>query len=122
MLAAALALALPFALLSRAAPTPALIATGAPINGQSHRAVVARSRHSHTADTSILNFALTLEYIENAFYKQGLADLDEQAFADAGFAPWVRGRFVQIGNHEATHVAFLRAALGGDAVQPCNYS
>ena len=44
------------------------------------------------------------------------------AFADAGFEPWVRGRFEQISAHEAEHVSFLKGALGGAATQPCTYN
>ncbi|KAH9944919.1 ferritin-like domain-containing protein [Amylocystis lapponica] len=102
MFRSALALAVTFAALSRAAPTPQ---PAAPVD-----------------DIHIMNFALTLEYVENTFYKQGLAQFDAQAFEDAGFEPWVRGRFEEISSHEATHIAFLRAALGEDAVEPCNYT
>ncbi|OBZ76928.1 Protein rds1 [Grifola frondosa] len=73
-------------------------------------------------DTSILQFALTLEHLENNFYSGGLAKFDDKAFADAGFPAWVRGRFVQIAEHEAEHVEFLMAALGDAAPKPCEYS
>ena len=69
----------------------------------------------------VLNFALTLENLENAFYQQGLGMFDAQAFADAGFAPFVRGRLAQIGEHEAVHVKFLQGALGDQAVKECTY-
>ena len=69
-----------------------------------------------------MQYALTLEHIEHAFYVQGLAQYDAQAFADAGYAPWVRGRFRQIREHERTHVAFLTRQLGDAAPAPCNYS
>ncbi len=65
---------------------------------------------------------LTLENLENAFYTGALGKFDEAAFAKAGYADWVRGRFVQIGQHEAIHVATLKSALGSEAVAPCNYS
>jgi len=73
-------------------------------------------------DNAVLNFALTLEHLENAFYIEGLAKYDEKAFADAGFSPFVRGRFTQIAQHEKTHVAFLSTALGDNATKPCQYS
>jgi len=43
-------------------------------------------------------------------------------FKEAGLPSWVRGRFVEIASHEATHVAALSAALGDQATQPCTYS
>ncbi|CDO71959.1 hypothetical protein BN946_scf184940.g106 [Trametes cinnabarina] len=73
-------------------------------------------------DTDVLQFALTLENLENAFYSQGLAQYDAKAFTDAGFPDWVRGRFVQIGEHEAAHVQFLNGALGAAATKPCQYN
>lgn len=87
-----------------------------------------RLSHTHftlqwvRADTNILQYALTLELLENAFYTGALGTYDAQAFADAGFPPWVRGRFEQISEHEQTHVAFLTSALGNAAPQPCTYS
>ncbi|KAI0071938.1 hypothetical protein K474DRAFT_1606039 [Panus rudis PR-1116 ss-1] len=73
-------------------------------------------------DTTVLNFALTLEHLENAFYREGLAKLDQAAFAAAGFEPWVRNRFEQIAGHEATHVDVLTKALGDAATKPCEYN
>ncbi|KAH9834757.1 ferritin-like domain-containing protein [Rhodofomes roseus] len=81
-----------------------------------------RSTPAAVTDTSIMQYALTLEHIEHAFYVQGLEQYDAQAFADAGYEPWVRGRFAQIREHERTHVDFLRGQLGENAPEPCNYS
>ncbi|KAJ9118431.1 hypothetical protein QFC24_006262 [Naganishia onofrii] len=72
-------------------------------------------------DTTILNYALTLEHLENAFYKGALEQFDAAAFTAAGFPTWVRERFSQIAEHEASHVALLSGALGSAAVQPCTY-
>ena len=66
------------------------------------------------ADTPIgaLQLALTLEYLENEYYAMGLASgvipLSENAGRD-------RKVFEQIAAHEADHVAFLIAGLGGTA-------
>jgi hypothetical protein len=73
-------------------------------------------------DTAILQYALTLEHLEDTFYHQALAKFDANAFKKAGFPDWVRGRFSQIAEHEASHVAFLTTALGADAVPACEYS
>jgi len=73
-------------------------------------------------DTTILNFALTAEHLENAFYTGALAQFDSNAFENAGFEPWVRRRFQEVAAHEATHVKALSDALGDKATQPCTYS
>ncbi|KAJ6456410.1 ferritin-like domain-containing protein [Mycena sanguinolenta] len=77
------------------------------------------------SDPQVLNFALTLEHLESAFYQQGLDHFSPSDFAAAGFPDWVRGRFEQIREHEATHVKFLSTALGlagAPAVAPCEYN
>jgi rubrerythrin len=72
-------------------------------------------------ETEILNFALTLEHLENAFYTQGLQKYTQEDFVDAGLPTWARGRWNQIAQHETTHVSFLESVLGDEAVQPCTY-
>lgn len=57
----------------------------------------------------VLNFALTLEYLEAAFYTQGLA---AGSLIPAGQRPV----FVQIKQHEDAHVALLTSVLGANAV------
>ncbi|KAI0656594.1 ferritin-like domain-containing protein [Cubamyces menziesii] len=84
-------------------------------------AVFAAPTPAPVTDTDILQFALTLEHLESAFYSGGLAKYDADAFEKAGFAPWVRGRFEQIAEHEASHVKFLTTALGDNATKPCVY-
>lgn len=79
-------------------------------------------RDSTIDDMTILNFALTLEHLENAFYSGALQKFDEQAFADAGLPSYARGRFEQVAAHEMAHVQLLSTALGDKATQPCEYS
>ncbi|KAI0043576.1 hypothetical protein FA95DRAFT_1609265 [Auriscalpium vulgare] len=79
-------------------------------------------RDAAVTDTDILNFALTLEHLENAFYNEGLKKYTKADFVNAGLQDWVYGRIKQISSHEATHVTFLETALGSAAVQPCEYS
>lgn len=74
------------------------------------------------ADTQILNYALTLEYLEESFYAGALSKFDAAAFEADGFPPWVRERFEQIYSHEQAHVSFLSNALGTSATKPCNYT
>ncbi|KAJ7509865.1 ferritin-like domain-containing protein [Mycena galericulata] len=85
-------------------------------------AAVPHVKRAAIDDTTVLNFALTLEHLENAFYSGALEKFDEKAFLEAGLPSWARGRFAQIAAHETAHVAFLSDALGDNATQPCNYS
>lgn len=73
-------------------------------------------------DDTILNFALTLEHLENAFYSGALSTFTQEDFLSSGLPVWARGRFEEIAEHEKTHVEFLTAALGENATEPCNYS
>jgi Ferritin-like domain len=75
-------------------------------------------------DAQVLNFALSLELLERAFYEHGLSRYSSEAFKKAGYPAWVRGRFEQIYEHEKTHVQFLESALtaaGIEYVKPCEY-
>lgn len=58
----------------------------------------------------VLVFALTLEHIEDAFYRSGL---DAPGLIPEEYI----GIFNQIGKHEAAHVAFLTTALGSAAIE-----
>ena len=60
----------------------------------------------------VLNFALTLEYLEDEFYRMGL-DADTAGDLDLGDTRTV---FEQISKHETAHVVLLQGVLGADAV------
>jgi Ferritin-like domain len=60
-------------------------------------------------DVAILNYALTLEYLEAAFYAEAVSK---------GRFPGKVGTFARIVSaHENAHVAFLKSALGSAAVK-----
>jgi rubrerythrin len=66
------------------------------------------------SDVAILNFALTLEYLEASFYAEAV-----QKGALGGEAKI----FAQVvAQHEAAHVAFLRKALGSAAVKKPSFN
>ena len=58
----------------------------------------------------VLNFALTLEHIEDFFYRSGLG-------TDGLIPAKYLDIFRHIGLHEAEHVALLESVLGADAVE-----
>jgi hypothetical protein len=71
---------------------------------------IARGAAVPASDIAILNFALTLEYLEAEFYAQanrnGIFGSNKELF-----------RFSQVvAQHEATHVTFLKKVLGAKAV------
>ncbi|TDB63422.1 ferritin-like domain-containing protein [Arundinibacter roseus] len=81
-----------------AAAVPAVMAT-----------IVNKAYAQSPAAIDVLNFALTLEYLEDEFYKMGNAA--------SGLIPSMyQTVFRQIGKHEDQHVKFLAGALGAQAV------
>jgi len=71
--------------------------------------VVNKAYAQSDAAINVLNYALTLEYLEDEFYQLGNAA--------TGLIPDMYKRvFTQIGKHETQHVAFLKTALGAKAV------
>jgi Ferritin-like domain len=89
---------------------PAVALTSAPllIAAASTEAFAAGALPQKVVD--VLNFALTLEYLEAAFYKMGNGS--------SGLIPAeYRAMFRTIGAHETAHVALLQHALGSAAVK-----
>ena len=84
----------------------ALVAGGVVFGGLPALALGAPSK---AQDVAILNYALTLEYLETAFYRQ--------ARANAGLKGET-ARFARVaGAHEAAHVAAIKKVLGSKAVK-----
>ncbi|KAJ6172442.1 hypothetical protein N7470_001509 [Penicillium chermesinum] len=76
-----------------------------------------------TAD--ILNYALTLEHLEAAFYEEGLKNYTHDDFTKAGMKDPFYSNLKMVAMDEQTHVQFLTQALTAAGAQPvakCNYS
>lgn len=72
----------------------------------------------------VLNYALTLEHLEAAFYRDGLSAIGEQGITSLGFMPGVFDYLSEIGAHEAAHVSTLTdvvTQLGGTPVVEGTY-
>lgn len=75
-------------------------------------------------DADVLNFALTLEHLESAFYRDGLAEFGEAGITDLGFQASVFANLSEIAAHEAAHVEVLTGVvtdLGGTPVEEATY-
>ena len=75
--------------------------------GRAAAATPAPAKQAPASDVAILKYALTLEYLEAAFYKEAVA---------SGRIHGAAGAFARkVAKDEATHVAALRQALGAQA-------
>jgi rubrerythrin len=77
----------------------------------SAEAAISSTKRSKTNDVAILNYALTLEFLEAEFYKQAVAN---QAY---GTNPALKAFAETVARHEAKHVSFLKGALGAKAIK-----
>lgn len=76
-------------------------------------------------DVDILQFALTLEWLEATFYQQGFAMFPPEQFAALGLDQLQIQDLQGIGQIEATHVQTLQGAIAQTGVQPvqqCQYN
>ena len=69
-------------------------------------------------DGIILNYALTLEYLERKFYCEALSKFSHEDFKKAGFADPFYANLQEIYFDEKTHVSFLSEALTKAKVTP----
>jgi len=91
-----------------------------------------RTADDGTSDVEVLNYALTLEHLENAFYRDGLAAFSDEELMNAdalsSFDESVRmmvpDHLATAGAHEAAHVDALSATverLDGTPVEEADY-
>ncbi|KAI1007194.1 hypothetical protein K3495_g1025 [Podosphaera aphanis] len=97
---------------------------------QSRRALLASRQNPQTGlpdgitDIDVLEFALTLEHLETAFYQQGFAKFPDSDFAALGLDQASITNLKSIGGTESTHVSTLISAISGAGAQPappCTY-
>ncbi|HEV2776676.1 MAG TPA: ferritin-like domain-containing protein [Solirubrobacteraceae bacterium] len=77
----------------------------------SAEAAISTTKKSAKNDVAILNYALTLEFLEAAFYEQAVAN---RAY---GTSDALRQFAEVVALHERKHVNFLRGALGSRAIK-----
>ncbi|KAH8711989.1 ferritin-like domain-containing protein [Phaeosphaeriaceae sp. PMI808] len=101
----------------------------------------APTKRAGPSDADILNYALTLEHLEDTFYREALAKYSADDFKKAGFSDKVYNRIKAVSadeavrtqlysttpnnQKEATHVSFLTGALttaGAKPVAACTYN
>ncbi|KAJ5872334.1 uncharacterized protein N7529_004687 [Penicillium soppii] len=76
-------------------------------------------------DADVLNYALTLEHLEAAFYQEGLKNYTQADFVKAGFKDPFYANLQEVASDETEHVSFLTSALkaaGASPVAACTYS
>ncbi|KAK3308574.1 ferritin-like domain-containing protein [Chaetomium strumarium] len=76
-------------------------------------------------DVDILQFALTLEWLEATFYQQGFAKFPATDFQALGLTQQEIDDLLKIGKTEEEHVILLQSAIaqaGVQPVQPCTYN
>lgn len=84
-----------------------------------------QKRETGINDGVILNYALTLEHLEDNFYREGLSNFTESDFASAGYDAEFYNNIKKVSKDESDHVSFLTTALKAAGVTPvkaCTYS
>jgi len=98
------------------------LAAGNPLTAFAQATPVAANPFESVVD--VLNYALTLEHLEAAFYRDGLAAIGVKGITDLGFKASVFDNLTAIGEHEAAHVTTLTdviTQLGGEPVAEGTY-
>lgn len=84
-----------------------------------------RQTLSQFTDVDVLNYALTLEHLEDKFYREAIANFTQADFAAAGYDSIFYNNLVESSADETIHVAFLTGALsaaGATPVKECTYA
>ena len=82
-----------------------------------------RAQTTFDEPVDVLNYALTLEHLEAAFYRDGLDEFSKADFEEAGVGPAYR-RLEEIRDHEIEHVEVLTdtiTQLDGEPVEEAEY-
>jgi len=80
---------------------------------------------SGITDLDILQFALTLEYLELNLYEKGVNMFNDTDFQNAGYGVSARERFEEIIGQEMEHISMLQSTvkmMGDTPTSPCTYS
>ncbi|KAL8658302.1 MAG: hypothetical protein Q9202_007595 [Teloschistes flavicans] len=97
------------------------IAAAIPL-GTVHNTILRRA--PQYTDTQLLQYILSLEHFQDAFYRQGVANFTQAQFAEAGFNADFYSNLTDIASHEHTHVTSLTTTLLQLNVTPvaeCDY-
>ncbi|MCJ1309023.1 hypothetical protein MMC25_002678 [Agyrium rufum] len=81
-------------------------------------------RQAAITDADILQYALTLEHLENVFYKGAVSTMSQEDFVNAGFTADYYNNLKYISHDEEAHVEALTAGLiaaGASPVAACEY-
>lgn len=81
-------------------------------------------RQAAVTDLDILQYALTLEHLENTFYKGAVSTMSETDFTNAGFSAAYYQNLLYIVHDEEQHVELLTSSIAGTGATPvaaCTY-
>lgn len=95
-----------------------LLVTALAISNTSAPSLPKRVSAPTVDDGIILNFALTLEFLQRAFYEGALAQFTQADFVAAGFADPVYANLQAVYFDERRHVEFLTLALLAAGIEP----